>query len=87
MCRPTQPASVAPTTSLDALLALQAVEDPLLKKKKLVRRGLNLLDTLEDIRADLLVGRLGEGRLNQLMAIIGQAREGNEPGLDGLLGG
>ena len=78
-------ASVAPTTSLDALLALQAVEDPLLKKKKLVRRGLNLLDTLEDIRADLLVGQLGEGRLNQLMAIIGQAREGNEPGLDGLL--
>ena len=34
-----------------------------------------LLDTLEEIKADLLIGRVSEGRLNQLMALIGQARE------------
>ena len=77
--------SVAPATSLDAMLALQAVEDPLLKKKKLVRRGTQLLDTLEDMKTDLLAGRVSEGQLNRLMAVLGQAREKADPRLDGLL--
>lgn len=75
----------SPAAALDALLALQAVEDPLLKKKKLVRRGRSLLDALEAMKADLLTGRAGESHLNQIMALIGQARERGEPGLDGLL--
>ncbi len=77
--------TIAPATSLDALLALQAVEDPLLKKKKLVRRGTQLLDTLEDMKTDLLSGRVSESRLNQLMAVLGQARENADPRLDALL--
>ena len=77
--------AIAPATSLDALLALQAVEDPLLKKKKLVRRGTQLLDTLEDMKADLLTGRVSESRLNQLMAVLGQARDKADPRLDSLL--
>lgn len=77
--------AIAPATSLDALLALQAVEDPLLKKKKLVRRGAQLLDTLEDMKADLLTGRVSESRLNQLMAVLGQARDKADPRLDALL--
>lgn len=77
--------TIAPATSLDALLALQAVEDPLLKKKKLVRRGTQLLDTLEDMQADLLSGRVSESRLNQLMAVLGRAREKADPRLDALL--
>jgi hypothetical protein len=78
-------ATVAPATSLDALLALQAVEDPLLKKKKLVRRGSQLLDTLDEMQADLLAGHVSEGRLNQLMAVLGQARDKADPRLDALL--
>ena len=78
-----QPA--APTAGIDALLALQAVEDPLFAKKKAIRRGNALLDTLEAIKADLLLGQVSEGRLNQLMALVGQARERGLPGLDPLL--
>jgi hypothetical protein len=78
-------ATIAAATSLDALLALQAVEDPLLKRKKVVRRGNQLIDTLEGLRGDLLVGRMAEGCLNQLMAVLSQAREQSEPGLDALL--
>ncbi len=77
--------TIGPTTSLDSLLALQAVEDPLLKKKKLVRRGTQLLDTLEDMKTDLLSGRVSESRLNQLMAVLGQARDKADPRLDSLL--
>ena len=76
---------VAPTTGMDALLALQSVEDPLFAKKKAIRRGNALLDTLETIKADLLLGQVSEGRLNQLMALIGQARDRNLPGLDPIL--
>ncbi|HZY50119.1 MAG TPA: flagellar assembly protein FliX, partial [Devosia sp.] len=67
------------------LLALQAVDDPVLGRKKAIRRGTALLDTLEQIKADLLIGRVSEGRLNQLMVLIGQARDRNLPGLDGVL--
>jgi hypothetical protein len=74
-----------PTASIDALLALQAVEDPLFARKKAIRRGTALLDTLEMIKADLLLGQVSEGRLNQLMVLVGQARERNLPELDGLL--
>jgi hypothetical protein len=78
-------ASVAPAASLDALLALQAIDDPLQARKKTIRRGRSLLDTLETLRADLLVGRISEGNLNQLTALIGQAREKADPKLDALL--
>lgn len=83
--RASSAAPLAPLTSLDAMLALQAVEDPLLRRRKLVRRGSALLATLEAMQADLLTGRIGEGRLNQLLALIGQAREHGEPGLDALI--
>jgi len=72
-------------TGLAALLALQAVDDPVLAKRKSVRRGRSMLDVLETIKADLLVGGIGEGRLNQLMALVTQARERSEPGLDALI--
>jgi hypothetical protein len=78
-------APAAAPAALDALLALQAVEDPLFKKKKAVRRGKALLDVLEDMKTDLLLGRVSEGRLNHLLALVGQARERSEPELDALI--
>jgi hypothetical protein len=78
-----QPAAAA--SGIDALLALQAVDDPLLGRKKAIRRGTALLDTLDQIKADLLIGQVSEGRLNQLMVLIGQARERNLPEVDGVL--
>jgi hypothetical protein len=78
-------APAAPAHDIGSILALQAVEDPLVKKKKLMRRGTQLLDMLEDIKADLLVGRVSEGRLHQLTALISQARDRSDPRLDALL--
>ena len=78
-------APVVTATGIEALLALQAADDPLLGRRKAVRRGRALLDTLEEVRADLLTGRVSEGRLNQLLALIAQARERTVPGLDALM--
>ena len=76
---------VAASAGIDALLALQSVEDPLFARRKAVRRGNALLDTLETIKTDLLLGQVSEGRLNQLMALVGQARQRGLPDLDPIL--
>lgn len=78
-------APIAQTAGIDALLALQSVEDPLLKKRKAIKRGNALLDSLETIKADLLLGRVSEGRLNQLLALVSSAREQQAPGLEAVL--
>jgi hypothetical protein len=77
--------AAAETPAIDALLALQAVEDPLLSRKKTIRRGRALLDVLDEIKADLLSGRVGEGRLNALIALLGQARDASDPRLEALI--
>jgi len=59
---------------IEALLALQAVEDATMGRRKALKRGHALLDSLEDIRADLLVGRVSEGRLNRAIALLQQAK-------------
>lgn len=74
-----------PSAGIDALLALQSIEDPILKKRKAIKRGNALLDTLETIKADLLLGRVSEGRLNQLLVLVTSARERQSPDLDGVL--
>ncbi|WP_240229688.1 flagellar assembly protein FliX [Devosia lacusdianchii] len=78
-------APVAATAGIDAILALQAVGGPLEGKKKAVRRGQSLLDTLDEIKADLLVGRVSLDRLDQLSGMLGEMRERSLPGLDAVL--
>lgn len=83
---PTAPATApAAPTGIAALLALQAVEDPLLARRKAVRRGSSLLDVLAEAQADLLDGEVGEGRLNRMMALVSQAREAVDPELAALI--
>lgn len=85
---PARSASLAPSgpvTHLGALLALQAVDDATQAKKKQVRRGLSLLEALDELRVDLLTGRASEGRVNRLLALVGQARLRCDPEIDALL--
>lgn len=83
--RAAQSAPVAAMTGLDAILALQAVEDPLLKKRKAVQRGRHVLDALDGMKADLLIGQVNPGRLDQILGLIATARDQCEPGLDAVL--
>jgi len=70
---------------IEAILALQAVDGAVTARRKAVRRGRSLLDLLDDMRADLLVGRVSPERLDGMMAILAEARERSLPELDGLL--
>ncbi|WEK05538.1 MAG: flagellar assembly protein FliX [Candidatus Devosia phytovorans] len=72
-------------TGIDSILALQAVDEPLTAKKKAVKRGVSLLDMLEDMRADLLIGQVSVSRLDGMATMLSQLRETSVPGLDSLL--
>ena len=76
---------VASTTGIDAILALQSVDGPLEGKKKALRRGRSLLDGLDEIKADLLVGQVSAERLDALSAQLTEAREHADPALDAVL--
>ena len=77
----------APTVAgLDAMLALQAVEDPLSKRRKLLRRGRSLLDVLDGLRLSLIDGVVSQADLAQLSALVREGREqADDPGLDAVL--
>lgn len=80
-------ATAMPTgvSGIEGLLALQAVGDPLDRRRRKVRRGQGLLDQLESLRHDLLVGRVSPARLDAMLDLLAEARERDEPELDSLL--
>lgn len=90
---PTKPAAApiagaAPFTDIAALLALQGVpvaEDPREKRRKSVRRGLDLLDVLERVRIDLLGGGVPSERLERLVQILGDRGPSGDDQLDALV--
>lgn len=78
-------AQAGPVAGIDAILALQAVEDPMFAKRKAVKRGQSMLDVLEEMKADLIMGQVSEGRLNRLLALVGQAKMASDPALEALI--
>ena len=72
-------------TGIEAILALQTVDEPLTGRKKALRRGASLLDMLDDIKTDLLIGRVSAERLDRMAAMLSEMRERSEPGLDAVL--
>jgi hypothetical protein len=78
-------APVAPVAALDAILALQSVGDVMGGKKRAVKRGTALLDLLDGIKADLLIGGITPDRLDALAQELSVFRDRTEPGLDAIL--
>lgn len=72
-------------TGMDSILALQSIEEPLTSKKKAVRRGASLLDMLDEIQADLLLGKVSSDSLDGMVSMLSEMRERSMPGLDRLL--
>ncbi len=59
---------------IDALIALQGVEDPLERRKRAVKRGRVALDTLEELKMALLGGMLTTVMLAKLQAAAAQLK-------------
>ena len=73
----------APLGSLDALLAMQGEGDPAERRRRSLKRGNDLLATLDALKAALLSGRVGQAQLQRLASQVA-ARGGSsgDPGLD-----
>ena len=73
-------------TSLDALIALQGVEDFTERRKRAVKNGRNALDVLDSVKLGLLDGDLDPSTLGRLKAAADGLKGGTgDVGLDGVL--
>jgi hypothetical protein len=78
--------SAAPAAALDGMIALQAAGDALERRKKAVRRGKGLLDTLDQLKISILSGRVSPAQLENLKAQVKTYSDGvDDPGLADVL--
>ncbi|HWF95680.1 MAG TPA: flagellar assembly protein FliX [Xanthobacteraceae bacterium] len=71
---------------IDALIALQGVEDPLERRKRAVKRGRVALDALDELKMALLGGTLTTGMLAKLQAAAAHLKLGSgQADLDAVL--
>ena len=81
-------AATAPraAANIDALLALQGVEDPTERRKRSVQRGRGALDVLDDLKIGLLSGNFDASTVTRLRAAAANLKSSSgDPGLDAVL--
>ena len=75
--------SAAPLATLDAILMLQGEEDRGERRRRSARRGQDILDALDRLRAGLLSGQIDVAALSRLSdRLAGAAGSSGDPGLD-----
>lgn len=79
-------AAPAGLSGIDALLALQGIEDPVERRRRAVRRGRDALDALDDLKIGLLAGQFDQATIQRLRNAAAdlKANSGDE-GLDQVL--
>jgi hypothetical protein len=72
---------------IDALIALQGLEDPTERRRQALKRGRLALDALEELKIGLLGGTLSQSTLNKLQGAAGALKgSSGDAGLDNVLG-
>ena len=85
---PESRSTVAPKAAgnIDALLALQGIEDPLERRKRSVQRGKGALDVLDDLKIGLLSGNFDASTVSRLRDAAANLKSSSgDPGLDAVL--
>lgn len=81
-------AAMAPKAAagIDALLAMQGIEDPVERRKRSVQRGKRALDVLDDLKIGLLSGNFDTSTVNRLRDAAANLKSSSgDPGLDAVL--
>jgi hypothetical protein len=81
-------ATVAPkaTANIDALLAMQGIEDPVERRKRSVAKGKGALDVLDELKIGLLAGNFSASTVARLRdAAANLKASSGDPGLDAVL--
>jgi len=82
---PARTAAAPPMAGLDAILALQAVEDRGGGRRQSLRRGRRVLDQLDEIKVALLEGRVPVELLDRLVASIGTRIDSGDRELEAVM--
>jgi hypothetical protein len=83
-----QSAAVALRTlgGIDALIALQGIEEPAERRRRAVKHGRRALDALDELKLGLLAGTLDQGTLLRLKTVVADLKDGSgDDRLDGVL--
>jgi Class II flagellar assembly regulator len=81
-------AAVAPkaAANIDALVAMQGIEDPVERRKRSVQRGKGALDVLDDLKIGLLSGNFDTSTMSRLRDAAANLKSSSgDPGLDSVL--
>jgi hypothetical protein len=79
-------AAPKPSANIDALLAMQSIEDPLERRKSSVKRGRGALDVLDELKLGLLTGSLDQATVARLRSAAADLKASSgDPGLDSVL--
>jgi hypothetical protein len=71
---------------IDALMALQGIEDPAERRRRAVKGGRTALDVLDELKLGLLGGALDQSTLLRLKSAATDLKgPSGDPGLDGVL--
>src|SRR6202171_6659069 len=71
---------------IDALLALQGVEDAIERRRRFAKRGAKALDTLDNLKVQIIEGRIDLATLTRLESALNELTErSGEAQLDGVL--
>jgi hypothetical protein len=72
--------------NIDALLAMQGIEDPVERRKRSVARGRGALDVLDDLKIGLLSGNFDASTVSRLRDAAASLKStSGDPGLDTVL--
>lgn len=72
---------------IDALIALQGVEDPVERRRRAIKQGRRALDALDELKLGLLGGSLDQTTLLRLKSVAVDLRDGSgDEKLDQVLG-
>jgi hypothetical protein len=74
------PASLRSIGGIDALIALQGIEEPAERRRRAVKRGRNALDVLDHLKLDLLSGEFDYATVNRLKAAAADLKDSSGDG-------
>ncbi len=82
----TQTNGLRAISSVDALIALQGVDDPTERRKRAVQKGRSALDILDGLKLGLLDGDLDSSTIGRLKSTVDGLRQSSgDSGLDAVL--
>jgi len=76
---------VAVLANLDALIALQEVDEPMQRRRRAAERGRTLLDALDQLKAAMLAGKVSTVQLQRIAEQLRQRAPSADPRLDDIL--